>query len=104
MISSIGPPQHWVQPSPEVTIRFCPRGCVCQAERAPGSNVTLPTETREGSWAWTTGSMRTVPVKYSSGPFWEGRDPLRWISIFQTPCLGSFGLRLLHNTHLRSAE
>src|SRR5260370_16537501 len=27
------------------------------------------------------GSMRTVPVKYSSGPFWEGRDPFRLISI-----------------------
>jgi hypothetical protein len=30
-----------------VTINVCPKGCVCQAVRAPGSNVTLaPRNTR----------------------------------------------------------
>ena len=54
---------------------------MCQAERAPGSKVTHPAVTREGSGAWMSGSIRTVPVKYSSGPFWEGRDPFRLISM-----------------------
>src|SRR2546426_10941833 len=80
-ISSIGPSQHWVQPRPEVTIKVCPSGCVCHAERAPGSNVTHPAVTREGSGAWMIGSMRTAPVKYSSGPFWDACDPFRLISI-----------------------
>ena len=82
-ISSMGPPQHWVQPSPAVTINDCPSGCVCHAERAPGSNVTDPAATREGSWAWMSGSTRTVPVKYSSGPFWEGCDPFRFTFHFK---------------------
>src|SRR5579883_251675 len=68
-ISTIGSPSHWVQPKPDVTTRVCPSGCVCQAERAPGSNVTIPAVTREGSGAWIIGSIRTAPVKYSSGPF-----------------------------------
>src|SRR6266849_5656494 len=39
-ISSLGSPQHCVQPHPEVTINVCPSGWVCHAVRAPGSNVT----------------------------------------------------------------
>src|SRR5436853_630240 len=40
-ISSIGPPHRCARPVPNTTIRVCPRGCVCHAVRAPGSNVTL---------------------------------------------------------------
>src|SRR6266478_328863 len=61
-------PSLCTQPKPDVTIKICPSGCVCQAERAPGSNVTLPPRTRAGSGASNRGSTRTVPVKYSSGP------------------------------------
>src|SRR3954451_13334892 len=78
-ISSIGPPQHCVQPQPEVTINVCPSGCVCQALRAPGSKVTLAPRTRAGAGGSNSGSMRTVPVKYSAGPFPEGREPARLI-------------------------
>src|SRR3954471_24341308 len=35
--SSFGPPSIWVQPTPSVTIRVCPAGCVCHTVRAPGS-------------------------------------------------------------------
>src|SRR4030081_1950244 len=37
-------PSHCVHPQPEVTIKVWPSGCVCQALRAPGSNVTLAHE------------------------------------------------------------
>src|SRR5207253_1531393 len=80
-ISSFGPLSLCTHPSPEVTIRVCPSGCVCHAVRAPGSNVTLTPSTRAGSGAWNSGSMRTVPVKYSSGPLPEGCEPLLLSSI-----------------------
>src|SRR5207302_4428896 len=38
-ISSTGPPHRWARPQPETTISVCPSGWVCQAVRAPGSNV-----------------------------------------------------------------
>src|SRR5580698_9594870 len=79
--SSIGPPQRCAQPQPAVTIKVCPSGCVCQAVRAPGSNVTLAPKTRAGAGALKSGSTRTEPVKYSSGPLPEGYVPLRLISI-----------------------
>src|SRR5438128_9376055 len=75
-ISSFGPPSLCTQPHPNVTIRVCPSGCLCHAVRAPGSNVTLTPRTRAGSGAWNSGSMRTMPVKYSSGPLPEGCEPL----------------------------
>src|SRR5437588_9980247 len=50
-ISRFGPPQHCTQPQPEVTISLWPNGWVCQAVRAPGSNVTSAPETRDGSAA-----------------------------------------------------
>src|SRR5438552_12229815 len=84
-ISSFGPLSLCTHPSPEVTIRVCPSGCVCHAVRAPGSNVTLTPSTRAGSGAWNSGSMRTVPVKYSSGPFPEGCEPARLMSIVVLP-------------------
>jgi hypothetical protein len=63
LISSTGPPQHCTHPNPEVTINAWPSGCVCQAVRAPGSNVTLAARTRAGSGASNNGSIQTVPVK-----------------------------------------
>src|ERR1700732_4666975 len=83
-ISSTGPPQHCARPQPGVTINVCPSGCVCQAVRAPGSNVTLAPRTRAGSGASNSGSMRTVPVKYSAGPLADGCEPDLFISIFST--------------------
>src|SRR6185312_389176 len=68
-ISTIDSPSHCVQPQPAVTIRVCPSGWVCHAERAPGSNVTLAHETRAGRGAVFKGSMRTLPVKNSAEPF-----------------------------------
>src|SRR5437660_1717030 len=47
-ISSIGPPQRCARPAPAVTIRVWPSAWVCQAVRAPGSNVTLAPSTRAG--------------------------------------------------------
>src|SRR6476469_4402465 len=84
-ISSIGPPQRCARPQPAVTIRVWPSGCVCHAVRAPGSKVTLAPTTRAGSGAVNSGSMRTVPVKYSAGPFPEGCEPLLLMSIFCIP-------------------
>src|SRR6516162_10837832 len=80
-ISSIGPPQCCTRPRPEVTIRVWPSGCVCQAVRAPGSKVTLAPRPRAGSTVSNKGSIRTVPVKYSTGPFAEGREPHLLISM-----------------------
>src|ERR1700743_1814912 len=37
--------------------------------------------TRDGSGGELSGSIRTVPVKYSAGPLPEGCEPLRLISI-----------------------
>ena len=59
--------------------RVWPTGCVCQAERAPGSKVTCPPDTRDGAVAGNMGSTRTVPVKYSGRPFADGCEPARVI-------------------------
>src|SRR5947207_5656261 len=67
-ISTFGSPQHCVQPRPEVTIKVWPQGWVCQALRAPGSNVTVAPLNGAGPGDWNSGSMRTLPVKYSAGP------------------------------------
>jgi len=67
-VSCFGSPQHCVQPSPDVTIRVWPRGCVCQALRAPGSNVTSAPLTGAGPGDWNSGSMRTLPVKVFRWP------------------------------------
>src|SRR5262249_5663226 len=80
-ISTTGSPSHCVHPQPAVTISVWPRGCVCQFERAPGSNVTLAQETRDGAGGAFSGSMRTLPVKYSAGPLAEGCDPARLSSM-----------------------
>ena len=62
------------RPIPHVTIHLRPGGCVCQAVRTLGSNVTLAPRTRAGSAASNSGPTRVVPVQYSAGPFPEGRD------------------------------
>src|SRR5437879_250600 len=49
-ISIFGPPSLCTHPHPYVTIRVCPSGWVCHAERAPGSNVTLAAVARERSF------------------------------------------------------
>src|SRR6266496_6758547 len=84
-ISSIGPPQRCTRPRPAVTIRVWPSGWLCQAVRAPGSNVTLEPTTRAESGAWNSGSMRTWPVKYSADPLPEGCEPLLVISMCCIP-------------------
>src|SRR5689334_5995455 len=84
-ISSIGPPSRCARPQPAVTINVCPSGCVCQAVRAPGSNVTLAQAARAGSLAVNKGSIRTGPVNQSAGPVWEGCEPERLISMVGFP-------------------
>src|SRR2546430_4293065 len=84
-ISSTGPSQRCAHPRPDVTINVWPNGWVCQAVRAPGSNVTLALRTRAGSGASNSGSMRTVPVNQSAGPLLELCEPDLFISIFDLP-------------------
>src|ERR1700712_4426205 len=84
-ISSIGPPSRCIRPNPAVTMSVCPSGWVCQAVRAPGSKVTSAIATRPGSGGAFKGSMRTVPVKYSAGPFPDGCDPARMMSMLLPP-------------------
>src|SRR6516162_10129372 len=86
-ISSVGPPQRCAHPQPAMTMRVWPRGWVCHAVRAPGSNVTEALATRAGSGAWNRGSTRTDPVKFSPGPLPEGCEPLLLIFIFCIPPL-----------------
>src|SRR6266487_50681 len=81
-ISSIGPPQRCAQPRPDVTINVWPNGCVCQAVRAPGSNVTLAPRTRAGSGASNSGPIRTVPVNQSADPVVELCERTLLISMF----------------------
>ena len=59
----------------------CPRGCVCQAERAPGSNITEAPETRDAGAASKSGVTCTVPVNHAPGPGSAGRSTRREIRI-----------------------
>src|SRR5256714_4542640 len=86
-------PSLCTQPQPAVTSSVCPSGCQCQAVRAPGSNVTLAPRTRAGSGASNNGSIRTVPVKYSAGPLFDGCDPLLLISMCERRVFGCHGNR-----------
>src|SRR5581483_4187975 len=95
-ISSTGPPHRCARPQPAVTIRVWPSGWVCQAVRAPGSNVTLAAATRPGAGASNSGSIRTAPVNQSAGPLPDGREPLRLMSMFQPPQRSGFSLLRLH--------
>src|SRR5580704_17490007 len=76
-ISSFDSPQHCVHPRPEMMINVWPQGCVCHAERAPGSKVTLAPPNSPPPGAWNSGSIRTLPVKLSGEPLTEGCDPFR---------------------------
>jgi hypothetical protein len=76
-ISSMGPPQAWTLPVPAVTINVWPRGCVCQAVRAPASNATEPPLACDGSTGWNSLSTRTLPVKFAAGPGCTSREPAR---------------------------
>src|SRR4051812_30374524 len=83
-ISNFGPPSLCTHPQPCVTTSVCPSGCQCHADLAPGSKVTSAQLTRAGSAACINGSMRTLPVKYSSGPLPEGCEPFLLISISES--------------------
>jgi hypothetical protein len=54
---------------------------VCQAVRAPGSKVTVAPPTRASPLPLNGASILTLPVKYCSGPFAEGCEPFRVISM-----------------------
>jgi hypothetical protein len=79
-ISATGPPQRCARSKPAVTIRVWPRGWVCHALRAPGSNVTLAPRCARRS-------RRVEPrIAYGSGKplgrsFARRFEPLRLISI-----------------------
>src|SRR5579885_858861 len=79
-ISCFALPLVCAHPKPDSTINVCPNGCVCQAVRAPGSNVTAAQYTRAGSCASCNGSSRTSPVNHSVGPFLDGWEPAFLIS------------------------
>jgi hypothetical protein len=64
-----------------VTIKVWPKGCVCHADLAPGSKVTLAPATRPGSAASNRKSIRTAPVNQSVGPLPEGCEPTLFMSI-----------------------
>src|SRR5438477_12956069 len=81
-ISPTSPPQLCAHPSPNVTINVWPNGCICQAVRAPGSNVTLAPRTRAGSGASNIGSIRTFPVNQSVGPSPDFRASALFISMY----------------------
>src|SRR2546430_4847377 len=81
LTSCFAPPSCCTQPVPAVTIKIWPSGWVCHAERAPGSNVTEPTEILDGSFGANKGSTRTAPVKYCSAPLFDVCAPLRVMTI-----------------------
>ena len=90
-ISTFGPPSLCTHPQPDVTMRVWPSGCVCQAVRAPGSNVTNAPPIREGAVPWKRESIRTDPVKYSACPWLDGCEPLRLRSMVRLPLTVSAG-------------
>ena len=64
-------------PTPMVTMRVCPSGCVCQAVGAPAAKVTTPPPTRAGAVVRKRESTVTSPVKYCWEPMLEGSEPTR---------------------------
>ena len=60
----------------------------------PGAGLKRDGEpdVRDGSFALNRGSMRTEPVKYSTGPFLEGYEPLRvMLIVFCESSIDAFG-------------
>src|SRR5580704_7907274 len=99
-ISSMGPPSRCARPQPAVTIKVWPKGCVCHAVRAPGSNVTHAPAIRAGAGAVNKGSIRTVPVNQSAGPLLEGCEPFLLMSILNFFHCSLFGFYLLAKLQL----
>jgi hypothetical protein len=58
----------------------------------PRVNVTVAPLTRAGAAVLNGASTRTVPVKYSAGPFAEGCEPFRLISMRHLLHRGEHGL------------
>jgi hypothetical protein len=90
-MSTYGPPLLCPHPHPDVAFSVCPSGCVCHAVRAPGSKVTRARGARAGSGTANSGSIRTEPVQYASGPLPEDGEPLLVISIVLTPARDGHG-------------
>src|SRR5512132_2721221 len=82
LTSRFSPFHSCTQPTPDVLIRLWPAGCVCLAERAPGSKVTWPAVTCVCAVAPKRGVTMTEPVKFSAAPLAEGREPFGVISMF----------------------
>src|SRR5713226_1493558 len=98
-ISRSAPPFACTRPKPETTCSIWPKGCVCQAVRAPGSKETRLETARAGAGDCTIGSCHTVPVKYSFGARRVGREPAGWISmgclrglVCQGECSGNYSI------------
>ena len=84
--------------SPDVTMRVCPRGWVCHAERAPGSKVTWPPLTRAALTNLEHRVHTNRTERYASGPLAEGRDPLRLKSIIFLHSVASVSSRCAMDT------
>src|SRR5438105_15646546 len=72
-ISSTGPPSRCAHPRPEVTINVWPSGCVCQAVRAHGSNVTLAQRTLAGSRGSNNVCIHTLSVHHFADPSYSSQ-------------------------------
>src|SRR4051794_711898 len=81
LISRFAPPSSCTHPVPDMTMSVCPPGWVCQAERAPGSNVTRPPLFGVCSLGPWGGSGVTAPVKFAPAPVGEGREPFGEITV-----------------------
>ena len=65
------------RPTPAVTMRVCPNGCVCQAVLAPGAKVTIPAPhpRRCGSLEAGVHEHRAGEVLLGARASWLGADP-----------------------------
>ena len=70
------------RPVPLIICSVWPRGCVCHAVRAPGSNETFNAWTLAGYSASIIGYCHTVPVNHSEEDFLVGFEPALNISNF----------------------
>ena len=82
-ISFFGPP--WLSPAtPAVTINVSQR-MVIPSCTSTGLKRNTDAQHARRIGAWKSGSMRTLPVKYSSGPLLEGCEPLLFSLHFSIP-------------------
>src|SRR5207244_12679116 len=63
-ISRTGPPLACTRPTPEITYRVWPKGCVCHAVRAPGSKATRVENKRASDYVALFGTCSSVSGKY----------------------------------------